>query len=252
LAVGISGPDFAYPQKTKRTIFDWDDPAVAAFDMHDYGPSPAPEWIPPLVEKARGRGIPFFLSELGTWVGDDVNGTPESASGINLGIDGFNRWSFTNRGDLDGQWQLVRTWEEPKWDYLKQVTPEPVPYYAYGILTRFMAKHSSVLKTACDDADVVAAALRSPKGNLTLYVLNRSTDQQPVSLTLSKLSGVKLLHKYQVTDEAIGKDGYQMGPLREFPLAGDDSNLGDVLPAESITVYTTYRLKHDEPGVTTE
>jgi len=31
--------------------------------------------------------------------------------GINAGVDGFNRWSFINRGDLDGQWQLLRTWQ---------------------------------------------------------------------------------------------------------------------------------------------
>jgi hypothetical protein len=28
---------------------------------------------------------------------------------LNLGLDGFNHWSFTNRSDLDGQWQFVDT-----------------------------------------------------------------------------------------------------------------------------------------------
>ena len=27
--------------------------------------------------------------------------------GINGGVAGFNKWSFLNRGDLDGQWQLL-------------------------------------------------------------------------------------------------------------------------------------------------
>jgi len=25
----------------------------------------------------------------------------------NAGIDGMNRWSFINRGDLDGHWQMI-------------------------------------------------------------------------------------------------------------------------------------------------
>ena len=58
---------------------------------------------------------------------------------MNVGVDGFNRWSFTNRGDLDGQWQLVRTFDTNTWQYFKRVAPEPVPYFSYGILTRFLA-----------------------------------------------------------------------------------------------------------------
>jgi len=33
--------------------------------------------------------------------------------GMNLGVDAFNRCSFTNRGDIDGQWQLVKTYNIP-------------------------------------------------------------------------------------------------------------------------------------------
>jgi hypothetical protein len=40
-------------------------------------------------------------------------GVEERASlvvrGINAGVYGFNRWSFTNRGDLDGQWRSIKT-----------------------------------------------------------------------------------------------------------------------------------------------
>ena len=87
-----------------------------------------------MIAKAHARGVPFFFSELGTWVGKDPEGWPVSAvprsyanqlhnaekviHGINLGMDGFNRWSFTNRGDLDGQWQLVRTWDKAEWEFL--------------------------------------------------------------------------------------------------------------------------------------
>ncbi len=29
--------------------------------------------------------------------------------GTNEGVAGFNKWGFLNRGDLDGQWQLIDT-----------------------------------------------------------------------------------------------------------------------------------------------
>lgn len=267
-AVGISGPDFAwYPPRFKGTIFDWDDPAVGAFDIHDYTDSAAVLWAP-LVERARKRKIPFFVSELGTWVGEDVNGTPESATpalyhnqltnaekmlrGLSLGVDGFNRWSFTNRGDLDGQWQLVRTWNKDKWEFLPRVTPEPIPYYSYGILTRFMAKHSSVLETRVEGDEVVAAAMRSPKGNATVYVLNKSGKEKPAILALAGMNGFSGLHKYQVTEAAIGKDDYAMAPLESYEIHGGQGSINDTLPPQSITVYTSYRLSPNDPGVTVD
>ena len=265
LAVGISAPDFAYPQRTKLKIFDWNDPAVGAFDMHDYFASPAEPWIPPLVKQAHARGVPFFISEFGTWVGKDPEGYPTSdvpklyanqlnnarkvLRGLNLGVDGFNRWSFTNRGDLDGAWQLVRTWDPIGWKYLPRVTPEPVPYYSYGILTRFMAKHSSVLETRTQGDRVMAAALRSPKGNVTVYVLNKSAAKEAVTLTLADLKGLGSLHKYQVTEELIGKDGYQMKPLETYQITGGTLSAHETLPPQSITVYSSYRLMPDDPGV---
>ena len=108
--------------------------------------------------------------------GDFHSGIPKSypaqmlnaekvVAGLNAGVDGFNRWSFVNRGDLDGQWQLVRTWNPIGWDYCKEVRAEPVPYYAYGILTRFTAKHSRLLQVQGDIESTPVAAMRSPKGN---------------------------------------------------------------------------------------
>ena len=64
---------------------------------------------------------------------------------INCGVDGFNRWSFLNRGDLDGQWQFVDTWDRKKKKLLKDFPPHPNSYFCLGLLSRFMAKHSTVL-----------------------------------------------------------------------------------------------------------
>ena len=72
--------------------------------------------------------------------------------------------------------KLVRTFDADRWDYYKRVPPEPVPYFTYGILTRFMAKNSTVLDTSNPNTELDVAAIQSPRGNLTVYVLNSSED----------------------------------------------------------------------------
>ncbi len=64
---------------------------------------------------------------------------------LNCGVDGMNRWSFLNRGDLDGQWQFVDTWDRKEKKLLKDFVPHPNSYFCLGLLSRFTAKHSTVL-----------------------------------------------------------------------------------------------------------
>ena len=61
---------------------------------------------------------------------------------MNMGADAFNRWSFVNRGDLDGQWQLIHTWDREKKQYLKKIEPEPAAYYGFAMLITFHWKIS--------------------------------------------------------------------------------------------------------------
>jgi len=171
---------------------------------------------------------------------------------MNAGVDGFNRWSFTNRGDLDGQWQLVRTFDTNSWQYFKRVEPEPVPYFSYGILTRFLAKHSSILQSQCDAPDLITSAARSPQGNLSIFVLNKSQANQPVTLTFANLTRQTTLYKYQVTQSSVEKPGFEMNPLDTIETSSAKPALTDRLPPMSITVYSTYKLMHSDPGITAD
>ncbi|MDP6779230.1 MAG: hypothetical protein QGI83_20925, partial [Candidatus Latescibacteria bacterium] len=54
---------------------------------------------------------------------------------LNVGVDGFCRWSFVNRGDVDGQWQLVDTWDEEHERLRASFTPHPSSYALWGMLT---------------------------------------------------------------------------------------------------------------------
>lgn len=266
LSVGLSGPDWS--SLDQNTEFDFNDPALAAHDGHNYSYTPDIDLEGLWARRAHARGIPFFLSEFGTWAGGDpftnpltsspsnyanqLTGAEKVIGGINAGVDGFNRWSYTNRGDLDGQWQLVRTFDYAAWDYLKRVNPEPVPYYSYGILTRYLAKQSTVLRAAVDTPGLTCAAVRSPKGNLTIYVLNHTGSSKSATLTLATLGEERVLYKYQVTEGAIGQPSYRMMPLRSYDASARQPQFSDELPAQSITVYSTYKLAAGDPGITVD
>lgn len=263
----ISGPDYIDSDNFNSPRFDWNDPAVGAFDYHYYS-STAPvsmDWIHPLIVRARTRGVPIFISEMGSYVGGDPDKDPCMAAcadygnqlmnaekvllGLNLGVDGFNRWSFTNRGDLDGQWQLVETWDPVHWNYLPRVEPVPVPYYTYGILTRFMAKHSRVLEIKAGNDGVLAAAVLSKSENATVLVLNKSDREQKINLRLSANFGKPVFHKYQVTQATVESPGFELSPIGTFSATGDKKNVQDNLPMKSITVYSNYHLLHTDSGI---
>jgi hypothetical protein len=266
IAVGLSGPDWSGLEQ--RTEFDFDDPVLAAHDAHNYSDTADVELEQVWAKRAHARGLPFFLTEFGTWAGDNpftnpltsspaaysnqLTGAEKLIGGLNAGVDGFNRWSYTNRGDLDGQWQLVRTFDRQTWDYLRRVDPEPVPYFTYGILTRFLAKHSKVLETTVDRPGVSCATVRSPRGDLTILVLNHTGAAKETALTLAGLDGDRVVYKYQVTEGSITSAGYRMEALRSFPLARGAAKFSDTLPAQSITVYSTYRLGAEDAGITAE
>lgn len=259
--VPLSAPDWNNLGIESRKVFDVDaEIELGAFDAHNYGGThpraikQMSEWV----KLARRHGIPFFLLEMGDmrlgWKYSNAGPKSYAAAmsnaetilqGINIGVDAFNRWSFTNRGDLDGQWQLVRTWDIEKKRYLRDVEPEPVPYYCYGIITRFCAKHSGVLKTdVSDGAEVIATALRSPKGNLTLYVLNKSAKKQCVGIVLSGLDKPRTFYRYQITESDVRQAGFSLNPVQ--------TSLEEELPARSITTFSTYKLYHSDPGVIAE
>lgn len=266
IAVGLCAPDWVLGQDT--TTFNFDDPVTAAFDVHNYAYFPNIQMEKLWAEAAHTRGKPFFLSEFGDWAGGDPFHNPFTPSpksyanqlvnaekviaGLNVGVDGFNRWSFTNRGDLDGEWQLVRTFDANRWEYLQRVVPEPVPYFSYGILTRFLAKHSAVLLTASSNPDLVAAAILSPNGNPTVYVLNKTLANVDVNLVLAHAPRLWTLYKYQVIETTVSNPDFALNPLAQFAVTGAGEIARDTLPPMSITAYSSYKLMNSDPGITAE
>ena len=220
---------------------------------------------------AHQRGKPFFLTELGSmvfgWRGRDPGPNTFPASlkdaelvlrGLNAGVDGFNRWSFINRGDLDGQWQMIETWDADRGRLRERFYPKPNSYFVYGLLTRFSAKHSRVALTSVSGGRigeyqrVWAAALESPAGNLTLALVNDSEEAWQARTMVEGLAAGRTFFQYQVSAEEADDPALEINPQREITLAPDKAAIEDNLPPLSITVYSTFRLAHQDPGITVE
>ncbi|MEN6458957.1 MAG: hypothetical protein ABFC63_08495 [Thermoguttaceae bacterium] len=216
---------------------------------------------------AHGQGKPLFLSEVGTmangWGADHPGpGSYESAfkdaelivRRINAGADGFNRWSFINRGDLDGQWQFIETWDRKAKKLLTDYTPHANTYFLPGLLSRFVAKHSSTLSCTVnggrmDDCQrVFAAALRSPTGQWTLAVVNHAPVDYRMVVDVRGLKAPMTLYRYGVQETDRDRADLKIHPQQAFKIASD-SPFQDRLAPMSLTIYSTYQLAHDAPGV---
>jgi hypothetical protein len=278
LTVPLSGPDWPYlpPFDAAKAVFD---PYVGAYDFHSYDAvfdsmhqdsslAEAEQRLAAWAKYVHAKDKALFLSELGTmgygWGNDDaapacyMSGLKNASlvvRGINAGVDGFNRWSFTNRGDLDGQWQLVRTWDIDNNKLLEEFTPQPNAYYQYAMLTRYFPKHSGVLATTVDapfglkDRKLVATALRSPKGNLTVLVVNESHHSAAVNIDFDGLAKPVRLQRYSLTKEAEDKTSVVLNPERSFEVS---KTLADRVQPMCIVVYSTYELKAGDPGLINE
>ncbi len=278
LAVPISGPDWTDLPELKPAEVDFD-AYIGAYDLHSYSAvfdsmgggtklTASEKILSQWAEWAHARNKPLFLSEFGTmafgW--GHIDAAPacyqsglKNASlivrAINVGVDGFNRWSFTNRGDLDGQWQLLRTWDVDHDKLLETFSPQPNAYYQYAMLTRYLPKYSGVLGTqvegpylACD-RKLVAAALRTPKGNYTLLLVNESHRAADARFEFKDLPAALRLHRYSLTKETEDRSKVELRSDRALDVSG---SFTDRVPPMSIVVYSTYGLTADDPGIIAE
>jgi hypothetical protein len=252
---------------------------LGAYDFHDYGIrldeksngflDKQVRSISELVKYAHAQNKPLFLSEYGTldWPiapKDPRPAIPEAVLAAsefiirdaNAGVDGFNRWSFLNRGNLDGQWQFVNTWDPDQNKLLAEFTPHANSYFGLGLMSRFTAKHSDVLRATVGDAHekgwqrVYCGAFRSPAGGLTIAVVNDASVEFAM-----KLSWVgtpqRRFFRYRYGKPQFDRADVQVNPEKEFS-SNPGTDWTDVLPPQSLTIYSTYELKNEDAGVLTD
>lgn len=280
IAVSISGPDWTDLPDLKPDDVDFD-AYIGAYDLHSYDAvfdsvmqlggyslTEAEERMSRWAKWAHTRNKPFFISEFGTmaygWGHWDsgpacyqsgLKNASLVVRGINAGVDGFSRWSFTNRGDLDGQWQLVRTWDIDQNKLLDRFLPQPNAYYQFAMLTRYLPKYCGVLTTRVEapffpeDRKVVAAALRTPKNNLTVLLVNESDRVVDVNIDLEGLPAPVLLQRYAFTREMEDRSSVDLRSDRSIEVS---RALSDRVPPMSIVVYSTYSLNAEDLGLVSE
>jgi hypothetical protein len=282
ISVPISAPDWTDLPELDPAKIDFD-AYIGAYDIHSYMSmfdgekggmytlSQSEERISKWAAWAHARNKPLFLSELGTqtygWGYSDPNPGSYKSSlkdaslvvrAIRAGIDGVNHWSFINRGDLDGQWQLIDTWDIARNRLLPTFTPHPNSYYMWGLLTRFTAKHSDVMANAVEGGSdgngqqVFAAALRSPRRQYTFIFINDAEVDSQADIHLAGLTSGMELYRYRMTPEQMDKSEVILGPEKEQKVSPEQPDFTEELPARSITVYSTYHFQRTDPGAIAE
>jgi hypothetical protein len=263
IRVPISGPDWTSLPPLNDEVKSFD-PYLGSYDIHSYdgidnkGIITVKQWV----AWAHSKNKPFFISEFGNmkmgWGKDNPGPKSLAASLSNAhdmivslasGTDGMNRWSFVNRGDMDGQWQLMRTWDIQKKEILSKVIPENTSYYGFAMFTRFIAKYASILKTEYSvprDTSLSMISLRNPDGSFVFIILNQSSESKKSTLFLKSVSKFKSLYKY-LYDESIPSEGdFALDPVDTIDGA---STINLALEKRSITVLTTKLLKNYDWGI---
>ncbi len=261
ITIPISGPDWTDLPPFDETKLAFTE-NFGAIDIHSYQGVSAEgeETLRKWANFAHNQGKPFFLTEYGNmqlgWGGDNPNQKSFEAAlsnasdvmrGLRAGVDGFNRWSFANRGDMDGQWQLIQTFDREKKVHLDEVKPEPEAYYGFGIISRFLSKYSSVLKTnvAAPDSVLMCNAVKSPGGVISVFLINKSDNELSVELNFTG-EQIGELYLYQVNREIINAPVFHLNPVKKFK---PKSKITVVLPSKSISTLSGNDLENDEKGI---
>jgi len=262
--IPLSGPDWTDLPPFDSAKIDFN-PYVGAYDIHSYGgiDYKGEEIINDWVNWAHQHHKPFFLSEFGNmklgWGGSNPGPKTFAASlsnasdvvrSMNLGADAFNRWSFVNRGDLDGQWQLIHTWDRDTKEFRKKIDPEPEAYYGFAMLTRFMGKYPDLIlwqTNLCIDG-VKLTAFRNRDKNIGVIFVN--SEKRPVRIMLSFIGAEDQLNYnlYQVTGLLVKEPGFRLDSTA-IDHTDKQPRIID-LPAESISVITTLSLRNEDRGIT--
>ena len=141
---------------------------------------------------------------------------------------------------------------------LEDFPPHPNSYFCLGLLSRFTAKNSAVLASRVEGGQlgawqrVFCAAFRSPRDNLTLAIVNDAPTDFNLQFGLQGLSKSVRLARYRYGEAERDRADVKVNPQLELTLDPGAAEMRDTLPPNSLTIYSTYKLEHDAPGVIVE
>ncbi|MEM6628030.1 MAG: hypothetical protein AAF694_00080 [Bacteroidota bacterium] len=280
----LAGPDWTDLPELDESLIDFD-PYIGAYDIHSYNAnfdwrkegfassdwplggyplSTAIERLKDWVQYAHERGKPFFLSEMGSmqfgWGGDHpgpgrfdagLKDVQTLIRGMNIGVDAFNRWSFNNRGNLDGQWQLIDTWNPAEICLLDQFSPHPNVYYLYGLISRLTPKGSEVHASEVNGGNDgtyqrIFAACIGKNGVKNLYLTNDSAHS--FSGLVEWISpDTDPLFVYEVRQDKHSKQVEVDTTPTPIKRVGNEISLQ--LAPKSLCIISNIFLSHTDPGI---
>lgn len=165
---------------------------------HFYSLSEAAKRMRRYSASCRAHGKGFYLTEFGTMAHgygfDSAN--PASTKSVlkdtalvlealNAGVDGLCNWSFCNRGDIDGQWQLVETWNREEKRWMEKASLVQPAANMLGQVMRHLPHRAlvhSVEPHGLQDLSVSVVSDPATPDNLTLFAVN--SGPEPVSILL--------------------------------------------------------------------
>lgn len=204
------------------------------------------------VRLARSKGKEFILGEFGPaqflqhkygvrWDTCRWFGTPREAlaglqlaeatlAAVNAGVRALGYWTFMDYPDSErpsiNQWGLFQ--------WLKNGAAVRLPYYSYGLLTKFLRGPARVHAVTSSDPLLRAAAIRTAAGAWSVAVVNRAAKPARVAVTLPEAPPIPFRkYEYIVAAPPRTEDGDLQAPASTLKL------LKDTVAPLSLTVYTT-------------
>jgi hypothetical protein len=156
---------------------------------------------------------------------------------INAGVYGCGYWTFSDfpfptTSHRTNKWGLYH-WE------IDNYTTKP-SYYCLGLLTKFFRGPSEAYEVVTSDSLIRISAIKNKEtGSISVALVNRNNLPTKVNINMGALTGDKPFRKYLYDPENVPFNYF--GDLQDpcGKIALKNNNLLDVVPPQSLVVYTT-------------
>jgi hypothetical protein len=156
---------------------------------------------------------------------------------INAGVYSCGYWTFSDfpfptTSHRTNKWGLYH-WE------IDNYTPKP-SYYCLGLLTKFFRGPSEAFEVVSSDSLIRISAIRNKEnGSISVALVNRNNLPTKVKINVGALTGDKPFRKYVYDPENVPFNYF--GDLQDpsGKIALKNNSLLDVVPPQSLVVYTT-------------
>ena len=150
---------------------------------------------------------------------------------LNAGISGMGYWTF-----MDLPQEPQDTYQN-HWGLTKDAYPYATrtPYYAYGLMSRYLHGPANVVRSSCNDPRLrVAALFRPDHHSFSIVLLNRNSSSVRINLQATGMRGAYDLYLYNPASVHQNRFGSLPAPVKT--LTTHEGRLSFEIPKESLIV----------------